>query len=133
MTRRSCWLVHGDLSASVLKSDLIQLGLFDAAPELLTEPVYSVKSAVSQMEFDLFVKAIRKEEIEVDKMNAGGLSRLCHEFGFHGLDTKLQAFERNGTDEEVYKMIEQRIGLLRRRLDRFIVLANETNGVADVS
>jgi hypothetical protein len=80
--------------ALVHKSDLFADNL-----TLLNSP-YTVQSPVPLRVFQDFVAALEDEAVPITNDNLSGLSRLCDEFRFRGLGTRLSQFRDSGAFHE---------------------------------
>jgi hypothetical protein len=71
---------------------------------------YRVQSSISTDVVTLFLRAVQGLDIPITKQNFEPLGALSREFGFHGLDAKLSAFQnlpefRNFVDDEARSRI----------------------------
>lgn len=106
-------LVLGEKTHSVPKTRLCNLDLFKGNDALLSGASYSVKSNVSQKDFDVFVDVIDENAVKVDANNSRGLRMLCTEFGFHGIEKELLEVDDHVDVRELRNLVfcqQKRIG-----------------------
>jgi hypothetical protein len=72
--------------------------LFRPDSSLLTRP-YVLKSRVSVGDFRDFIAAVDDRRPLITPRNFAGLLRLCDEFGFEDLSSRLSVFLRSGDQE----------------------------------
>jgi hypothetical protein len=92
MAQRRCELVCDQLQLQVSRTDLITQCLkFRDNPALLEGP-YKVVSNVCPDSLRAFINALSGSTVDITNQNAFDLHRLCREFGFMQLQTKVLDF-----------------------------------------
>jgi hypothetical protein len=100
-------LVHPELTQCILAVPLItKCRQFIANPSLILAPSH-ITSATSFDAFQAFVETLEGHAAYVTDGNYTGLSRLCQEFGFEGLNAQRSAFHPSAGFAEALRCISE--------------------------